>query len=476
MSDSLVQFITANGLIPPGSTVLCAVSGGADSVYLLHRLNALRQAMGFRLVAAHYNHCLRGEESDGDEAFVRQLVELCCGPRRVPGPDGAWNRLPGVELLVGRGDVAGEARRTGRGLEETARRMRYDFLARAAEQAGAQWIATAHTANDNGETLLLHLVRGSGLRGLGGIPPRRGKVIRPMLTTTRAQVEEHLRYYGIPWREDVSNRDMSYTRNRLRSQVIPQLEQLNPNLMERLFRTTASLREDEAYLTEQAMAALGPVTQGTDCAAASAAALAGLPRPLALRAARGLIAAVTQGNDNCTAAHLEGLVTLCRSEDPSARMDLPNGLTAQRVYDDIRLSRVRPTLLSPVPLAMPGETWAGAWTIQCTPEVYVGQSQQAMEMYLSQTLAPAIRLRPRQTGDRLKRPKRPEKTVKKWLIEEKIPAAERDWLPVFAVGDQVAGVAGLGPDEAFLPQLGEMAWHLRCVPDGTQAMTETDTL
>lgn len=476
MRDSLVQFITANGLIPPGSTVLCAVSGGADSVYLLHRLNALRQAMDFRLTAAHYNHCLRGEESDGDEAFVRQLVELCCGPRRVPGPDGAWTELPGVTLLVGRGDVAGEAQRTGRGLEETARRMRYDFLTQAAEEVGAHWIATAHTANDNGETLLLHLTRGSGLRGLGGIPPRRGTVIRPMLTTTRAQVEEYLRYYGIPWREDVSNRDMSYARNRLRSQVIPQLEQLNPNLMERLFQTAASLREDEEYLMEQALKELGPITCGPDCAAASAAALARLPRPLALRAARGLIAAVTQGNDNCTAAHLEGLADLCRSGDPSARMDLPNGLTARRVYDEIRLSRVRPTVLSPVPLAMPGATWAGGWMIQCSLEVYVGQSQQPMELYLSQAAAPAIRLRPRQTGDRLKRPKRPGKTVKKWFIEEKIPAADRDGLPVFTVDGQIAAVAGLGPDEAFLPRMGEMAWHLRCVPDGAQAMTETDTL
>lgn len=154
-------------LLPPGGGVLCAVSGGADSVYLLCRLCELRESLGLRVWAAHYNHCLRGAESDRDEAFVR---DLCAGL--------------GVEAYSGRGDVAAFARENGLGTEDAARRLRYAFLEQTADALGADAIATAHTADDNAETMLLNLARGAGLRGLCGIPPRRGRVIRPILGVT----------------------------------------------------------------------------------------------------------------------------------------------------------------------------------------------------------------------------------------------------------------------------------------------------
>ena len=181
----LNALIETYGMIPPGSTVLCACSGGADSVYLLHRLYLLRERMGFRLAAAHYNHQLRGEESRRDEAFVRRFVAQWCGPAQVDG-----HELPGVPLYVGRGDVAAQAGELGRGLEETAREMRYAFLRETAAELGGALIATAHTADDNGETILLHLLRGSGLRWRTGIRPVRDGLIRPMLTTTRDPVQE----------------------------------------------------------------------------------------------------------------------------------------------------------------------------------------------------------------------------------------------------------------------------------------------
>ena len=162
MTDALNTLAMEYDMLPRGGTVLCAVSGGADSVYLLHRLWLLRDMLGFRLIAAHYNHCLRGEESDRDEAFVREFAAKWCGPQRFEGP-GRERTLPAVELVVGRGDVAAEAARRGRGLEETARDMRYAFLRDTAQRLGCDRIATAHTADDNAETLLLHLIRGTGL-------------------------------------------------------------------------------------------------------------------------------------------------------------------------------------------------------------------------------------------------------------------------------------------------------------------------
>ena len=226
MTDPMRELIREFRLIPPGSTVLCAVSGGADSVCLLHRLWRLRRELGFQLAAAHFDHRLRGEESAQDLEFVREFVSLCCGRDRVLQADGTWTQLPPVELFTGSGDVAAQARAAGRGIEETAREMRYAFLRETARQAGAQYIATAHTANDNGETILLHLARGTGLRGLCGIAPKSGDLIRPLLTTGRGEIEDYLRFRGLPWREDPSNREDVYARNRVRHQVLPQLEGL----------------------------------------------------------------------------------------------------------------------------------------------------------------------------------------------------------------------------------------------------------
>ncbi len=143
-----------------------------------------------------------------------------------PGADAPT--LPPVELFTSSGDVAARSKETGRGLEETARELRYAFLRKTAQDAGAQYIAVAHTAGDNAETLLLHLARGTGLRGLCGMAPKSGDVIRPLLTTTRGEIEDYLRFWGLPWREDPSNREDIYARNRLRHRVLPELEALYP--------------------------------------------------------------------------------------------------------------------------------------------------------------------------------------------------------------------------------------------------------
>ena len=232
MKDDLIRRYS---MLPQGSRVLCAVSGGADSMCLLHWLIELRPVYGFTLFAAHYDHGLRGGESLRDAAFTSEQCE----------------RL-GVFCTVGRGDVAAYAAEQRLGTEDAARTLRYRFLEETADRLGCDRIATAHNLNDNAETVLMNLCRGAGTRGLAGIPPVRDRLIRPLLQTSRKEIEEYLEEHHIPHIEDSSNDSDSYTRNRIRHWLLPLLMQENPSVLKAIGRTTELLREDDACLCREA--------------------------------------------------------------------------------------------------------------------------------------------------------------------------------------------------------------------------------
>lgn len=457
MLKTVEAFIREQDLIPAGSTVLCAVSGGADSIAMLHALYRLREKVSFRLAAAHYNHRLRGAESDRDARFVAQFVQLCCGEHRKS--DGTV--LPAVTLYTGSGDVAGQARLRGTGIEETARDMRYAFLRQAAKEAGAGLIATAHTASDNVETILFHLARGSGLRGLGGILPRREEIIRPLLTVNRRQVEDYLFRHSLPHMEDSSNQNDDYTRNRIRHQILPVLEDISPGFLARMADTAALLRADEACLTAQARELADRAVPREGGLSIPAAVIAAAPDPIASRALRLLLGRLWGGDQNCSAVHLNALLRLCRGTDPSAQVYLPHDTNARRDYEALLLlPRLGPIPLETRPLPLPGEVICGPWRISVRAEDYSGQPQGDWEFWLDRASVQALESRARRTGDRLTPPGRLGKTVKKWMIEKKLPRFQRDALPVLDRGGQAAAVAGLGPDRGFVPEAGRPAWHI----------------
>jgi tRNA(Ile)-lysidine synthase len=209
-----------------------AVSGGADSVALLRCLVAVRTGP---LTVAHFNHKLRGDESDRDAAFV-----------------GEWAASFKLPFRLGEADVATIASETGENLEATARRLRYDWLNEVANDVGAAWIATGHTADDQAETLLHRLVRGTGIQGLRGIAGRRGRIVRPFLRVTRAEVLELLRELNLPHREDASNSDPRFTRNRIRAELLPLLKTFNPEIVIVLGRLAEQADEAHELIVEQA--------------------------------------------------------------------------------------------------------------------------------------------------------------------------------------------------------------------------------
>ena len=284
-------------MLPPGSRVLCAVSGGADSMCLLHWLLSRREALAIEVCAAHFEHGLRGEESLRDMAFVEAICR-------------EW----GVPCITERGDTPGFAATKRLGIEEAARLLRYEFLERAARKLGCRCIATAHNADDNAETILLNLARGSGTRGLAGIPPVRGRIIRPLLDVTRAEIETYLRENAVPHVEDGSNAEEVFARNRLRRQVLPLLRELNPELSAAMGRTAELLRQDEDYLRQQAGEF---ILRNWESDSLPAAALAALHPALASRVIRGLCPA------GLSLAHVEAALAFAGGGSEPGFLDLP---------------------------------------------------------------------------------------------------------------------------------------------------------
>lgn len=230
MIGRVYDTITAHKLISEGDHVTVALSGGADSVFLLTVLGELRERIGFGMSAFHVNHCIRGEESDRDESFCRDMCVKA-----------------GIPFSSVRVDVPAYVRETGMSCEEAARKLRYDALE---QSAGGGLIATAHNMCDNAETVLFNLTRGTGIKGMCGIPYRRGNIIRPILDIQRSEIEAFLAQRGIGYVTDSTNLTDDYSRNRLRHNVIPELTRINPAFIRSAARLSSSARADEEYFAD----------------------------------------------------------------------------------------------------------------------------------------------------------------------------------------------------------------------------------
>lgn len=238
LTGSVLRTIRRHGMLPPGGRVAVAVSGGPDSVALLHLLRAL-EVEGELVVAgaAHFNHRLRGEAADGDEAFCRELAASF-----------------GLPFEVGSGDVTALARLEKRSIEDAARRMRYEFLAQAAARLRADAVAIGHSRDDQAETFLLRLLRGSGTRGLGAIRPRAGIFVRPLIDISRGALRQFAADGGLTFREDATNADVGVPRNRIRHELLPYLErEFSPGIVEVLAREAALARDDDDRLEAEAI-------------------------------------------------------------------------------------------------------------------------------------------------------------------------------------------------------------------------------
>ena len=400
MLNKLLSFVREQDMIAPGDTVVCAVSGGADSVALLFAFYLLKDKLEITLEAAHFNHHLRGEESQRDEAFVREL----CDRYDIP-------------LHIGSGNItAGK-----KGLEAAARDARYGLLRSLPGK-----IATAHTADDNAETVLMHLVRGTGLKGLGGITPVSGNVIRPMLTVNRADVEAFLEEWCLRHIEDSSNESDAFLRNRIRHHVMPLLRAENPRLAENLSQMALRLREDEACLSRQSDFDILPTVET----------LKTMPPALRSRVLEKFLkkSGVKEPEDR----HICAAEALLFSDRPSARASFPGGVTIARNYDRLEALEER-TAAETVVLDCPGTVELPGLRVICTPAAELTNTTDTFTVKPVGTML----LRPRQSGDTI-RLKGGTKSLKKLFIDRKIPASERGYIPVLCDTQGILGVYSIG--------------------------------
>jgi len=443
--DRFKVSLAQGALWNPGESVLVAVSGGPDSVALLHLFARLRGEKPFALAVAHLNHALRGAEADGDQEFVAALAERL--------------RLP----CYGRRLFPGELQKTSEGLEAAGREARYAFLRDTATRIRADRVALGHTRDDQAETLLMRLLRGSGSRGLAGMYPCKDSLfIRPLLQIPRELLRIYLRSVQEPWREDSSNQDLDRTRNRIRHRLIPVLqEEYNARVVEILARTTDVLREEDEYLESVSRDLVTRLVrkeeQGLSLAIPP---LRILPAALRRRVLRKYLEAfVGPGSipqDFETTAVLEDLV---REGRHGQALTIAPGLEIRTLYADLVGIHTAPRpRRGRVPLPIPGEA---AW-----PDLHVRlkachmmpaadedpKSVSGRERVLldADALPGPLSVRARLTGDRF-RPlgSRGEAKLKSFFIDHKVPRSLRDRIPLVVSGDCIAWVVGYQIEDRF---------------------------
>ena len=416
--------------VPAGSRCLCAVSGGLDSMCLLHFMSTWGRMRGFLVTAAHFNHQLRLPGADRDEAFVR---EQCA----------AWD----IPLLCGRGDVRALAERKGLSVEEAARTLRYAFLRETARQEGCAVILTAHHADDNAETMLLNLIRGTGTRGLSGIPRQRDGLLRPFLELPRETLERYAAAHGVPHVEDETNGDPeAAARNLLRLRVMPVLKALNPRTVEHMTRAAAILEEESQGMERLARELAGQAAQTPGGVSIACLSLTEAPPALAKRAVLALLERAAGRRQDLTAAHVLAVLELAREGRCGGQVSLPYGLTARRGRYSLYLER-GPAPPAAVPLSLGETVRFGRWRISLDREP-AGRESYPLSMPEEPLCVTAWR-----SGDRLRLGgQRGERSLKRLCADRGIPPWRRDTLPVLRVGELPAAVPGLGVQSAFAPQ------------------------
>jgi tRNA(Ile)-lysidine synthase len=435
-------YIEAHAMLPPGAKVIVTVSGGPDSMALLSVLAQLQSVYNLTLYVTHVNHQLRAGEAERDAQFVAQQA------RRL--------NLPLHQTRI---DVKNLQRKTGLSPQHAARQLRYGFFRTLQQSLRATHIALGHTADDQAETLIMRLLRGSGPTGIAGIPAIRGPFIRPLLTSRRQTILAYLQSTQVPWIQDSSNSHRTYLRNRVRLDLLPVLQQYNPCLVERLHELSEMLRADNTVLEQQTDRwAASTLLRLTDrkmlvqCTPFSRTPLA-----IQRRLLRKAVGAMISSEQIMSFQHIEALRQLVLTGLTGQRLTLPRKVLAERhaatvlLWDTQGLPPTTLTLTLPIPgsLELPElHVRLTADVIDYQPDFSCVESHQAFVDF--DRLGNSVAVRFRQPGDRFHPLGGPRsKKLQDFFVDNKIPRAERSYVPLVVSRQEIVWVVGYRLAEPF---------------------------
>ena len=451
ITDMFFGTIQRHSMLQQGDIVLIGLSGGPDSVCLLHLLLRIQERLDLTLHAIYVNHNLRPDEVPCEISFC----EKTC-------------REIGVNFVLKSIDVVGYQRQQRLSRQEAGRELRYKAFDEAAVELGASRIALAHNADDQAETIFMRLIRGSGPKGLAGIPPTRGRIIRPLIETERSPIEQFLDNENIPYVTDSSNLKQDYLRNRFRLSLMPELKKINPNLLHTIMTTASILQEEERYLeiivTKTLMKLISRKTPHRIELFLSP--LERLETVILRRVLRRAIGG-TEGLRGIGFPHIEDIIHLLKNGRPGDRIYLPKGVRVIREYAILTITSEEPVRIADY-LLYPGDEVAivGAGVvIRASLENRPGDPGDGKSSVLLDAgkVTFPLTIRARKCGDFFyphgfgKR-----KKLQDYLVDEKVPRDEREQIPVLLSGSDIIWIAGYRSDERFRPS-DDTKKHLRLV-------------
>jgi tRNA(Ile)-lysidine synthase len=425
--------------VKAGDTVGAAVSGGMDSMALLYCLCNMRESLNILIIAYHMEHGIRGESSKSDMDFVIKQCE-------------AW----GVKCVAGRADVPAIAKEKGVSIETAARQARYGFL----ERADARFMATAHHMEDNAETVIMNLVRGSGTAGLCGIPEKRGKFIRPMLGISKSEIERYVKAHGIEYVDDETNDDTGYTRNFIRKEIIPRLRRINEAASANISRAAGILAEDEKALRAIAKG-LGCIEYTEESAMIDLGIFERQQTAVKKRIIR-LAAQNTAGLEDLEYVNMQGILELAERRISAKRIDLALGMYAGISYGKLIIGKHEEKKYNKKSVAlMVGTVCFDGIRFECSRFEGTPKYGRNAEYFSADAVAGAV-FRHRREGDFIvPLGMQGTKRLSDYLSDRKVPLIKRDSLIVLAKGSEVFWVAGAGVSETSKVRDGSEIYRIR---------------
>lgn len=452
-NNSFVEQVKNNildkNLLDPGNKIVVGVSGGADSVCLLKVLLKIKDEFKLTLYAVHVNHGLRGYEANDDQSYVEELCE-------------DWE-IPFKAYFV---DIKALSKKLGLSEEEAGREARYKLFSKVLKNTGSDYIAVAHNRDDQAETVMLNILRGSGLDGICGMAMKQGNIIRPLLNISRSQILKYLGNDNINYRTDSSNESSEYARNRVRNNLFPGIKKMfNVNPVNQLYKLSTLVGDDRDFIEQEAKRAYDAVVlSDKDDVELSAIGLRTLSNAISKRIIRLAWERINNSRKNLESVHVDQIITLCQNNRTGKKVKLKNGIEILLSYDRLIFTKVgkkydKPymyfvniggyTQIKELNATLKAKVLSGSEITQLGDFSTVDERSPVQFFDLDKLDGKTV-VRSRLEGDRIRPYKsNGEKKLKKFFIDQKVPGRKRDIIPIVAQGNKIVWIVGMRTSEDY---------------------------